>query len=416
MIIRRRKKLHMHFKNYFNYINYKKSDIVRGLKYYIHNLRIAKGVGTAERVFTGPTLVQFDITNKCNNNCIACWTGSPYLGKPEWLIEWKKQELPFLLIKKVMLELHSLGTRRLYFAGGGEPFMHPYAMEILRYAKTLGFECDINTNFTLLNESDIRELVKMNFDQINVSLWAATPETYVKMHPNKNESTFLMIKNNLKLIAKLKKIRHTPHINLYNVITKFNYKEIDKMAELGLEVEADSIQFVPMDPVIGKTDFLLLNRRERQEAIELIKKAKQIIDSDKTNIAKSNLFIIEYEQFIRRMSSKNADKGEYESEAINALPCYAGWIYSRILASGDVNFCLKSSIPLGNIYKQSFKQIWNSQQMKELRARYKNDKSKDNFFKQTKCFRTCDNIALNQDTADMLASLNFFDKIIKRIL
>ncbi|MEM3585229.1 MAG: radical SAM protein [Nitrososphaeria archaeon] len=416
MLIRRRKKLPVHFRTHLDYLEYKRSDIIRGLKYYFHNLRIAKGVDSVYKTFTGPTLVQIDITNKCNNNCIACWTGSPYLEDSKDLREWKKQELSFDIIKKVMRELHSLGTRKLYFAGGGEPFLHPEIMQILKYAKKLGFECDINTNFTLLNKEMIDELVSINFDQINVSLWAASPEMYVKMHPNKNVSTFLQIKDNLKYLASIKRIRHTPHVNLYNVITSWNYTEIEDMARLGLEVEADSVQFVPVDPISGKTEFLILNEKQRKEVIQKIKKAKQIIDEDETNLSKSNLFILDYDRFITRMLSKNAGKGEYECEVINNIPCYAGWTYSRILANGDVNFCLKSDEVLGNIYKQSFKEIWNNAKLADIRRRYKNDKTKDSFFLTTNCFKTCDNIALNQDTEDMLNSLNLFDKIMKKII
>jgi cyclic pyranopterin phosphate synthase len=415
MIIARRRKLRVHFVKYSDYLRYKKIDAAREIKYYRQNLRIAAGVKSAGRAFTGPTLVQFDITNRCNSSCLACWTGSPLLKNQRELFEWKKHELSFLLIKKTLDELNSLGTRVIYFAGGGEPFMHPDIMRVISYAKKLGFECHMNTNFTLVDEKAINSLIRIGFDHINVSLWAATKETYAKLHPNKSEDTFLKIKENLKMISQMKRVRHTPHINLYNVINKYNYLEIGKMAELGLEVEADSVHFVPMDPMPG-TEFLLLNKKERSKAVESIKKAEEIIKKDKFNLAKSNLFICEKEQFIRRMESRGADKGEYECEGVKELPCYAGWVYSRILANGEINFCLKSKSSVGNIHEKSFKEIWFSEKMNNIRKKFRNDKEKDEFFSKTGCFKTCDNIAQNQETENMLKSLNRRDIMLASLL
>ena len=112
---------------------------------------LLKGILDGSYAFTGPEIVQFDITNRCNNNCICCWNNSPLLGElTEEKRKEKECELPFDLVKKTIGELREMGTKTLFFAGGGEPFIHPQIMEILECAKDNGMRVCINTNFTFL--------------------------------------------------------------------------------------------------------------------------------------------------------------------------------------------------------------------------------------------------------------------------
>src|SRR3989338_2277589 len=91
--------------------------------------------------FKGPFHVQIDLTNNCNNNCIACWCNSPLLEEKALGSEIKCQFLPFALVRELLDELSLMGTEEIYFSGGGEPFMHPQIMEILSYAKKKGLIC-----------------------------------------------------------------------------------------------------------------------------------------------------------------------------------------------------------------------------------------------------------------------------------
>jgi len=371
---------------------------------------VLKGVLDGSRAFVGPETVQFDITNRCNNNCLCCWRNSPLLGEPseESKIE-KEFELPFALIKKTIKELKKMGTRNLFFAGGGDPFVHPDIIKILKYAKKYKMKIFINTNFTLIDRKKAKELVKLKVDHIHVSVLAGNSRTYSLIHPNKTEETFYTIKEILKYIALVKEDRKQhlytpyPHINLYYVIFNKNYKDINEMVDLAIDVKADSLEFTPVDVVSGKTDSLLLDAEQINSVTNDVKNnIERLKEYNRYESVKIN--IEQYENFLRRINSSFALEGKYESNTVVKQPCYVGWAFARIKADGEVAPCLKANqISIGNIYKNSFKEIWNSPQEQEFRRKSFNLSFNEGYFKGMgsnsnltfDCLKSCDNIQIS---------------------
>lgn len=373
---------------------------------------ILKGILDGSKAFTGPEIVQFDITNRCNNNCLCCWNNSPLLGAPDEVKKREKEyELPFALVKKTIKELKKMRVKYLFFAGGGEPFMHPEIMRILEYAKKCKMKVFINTNFTLIDEKRAKMLVRLKVDHIHVSILSGNARTYSLVHPNKTEETFYKIKEILKFMALLKEKRKQhlytpyPHINLYNVIFNKNYDNINEMVDLAIEVKADSLEFAPIDTVYGKTDSLLLDAKQVDSVTRDVKNsAARLKEYNRYQPVKTN--IEQYENFLKRINAPSALKGEYEKSTILNQPCYAGWVFARILANGDVNPCLKAhKISIGNIYRNSFGQIWNSPREQEFRRRTFSLDLTDRYFKDignnpnldVGCLQSCDNLQVNID-------------------
>ncbi|MDD5236070.1 MAG: radical SAM protein, partial [Candidatus Omnitrophica bacterium] len=143
------------------------------------------GIYNGEYAFTGPSHVQIDLTYNCNNNCIACWCNSPLLEEKTLSEARRTQTLPLGLVKKLLDDLSGMGTREIYFSGGGEPFIHPAIIEILEYAKKKKFICYVNTNFTLINREIAKKIIDLGIEHLTVSTWAASPGTYALTHPNK---------------------------------------------------------------------------------------------------------------------------------------------------------------------------------------------------------------------------------------
>lgn len=381
---------------------------------------VLKGILNGSCAFAGPEIVQFDITNRCNNNCLCCWNNSPLLGK---LSEEEKEErgceLPFDLIKGTIGEIREMGTKTLFLAGGGEPFMHPKIMEILRCAKENNMRIFINTNFTLIDKEKAKELVELKIDLIHVSLLAGTAKTYGLIHPNKTEELFGKIKEVLQFIAHFKKEKNQhlynplPHFNLYYVIFNANYHEINKMIDLAVDVKADSVEFTPIDVIPHKTDSLLLNRKQ---IISISKEIKfQLRRLEKYNEKEPVKTIIEQaESFLKRINSLLASEGKYETETVSRQPCFVGWAFARINANGDVNPCLKASrLSVGNIYKKSFKEIWNSPEEQLFRNKSFSLDFNDPYFQkigndpnyQFGCLKSCDNIQINIDLNNKYAGM-----------
>jgi len=121
-------------------------DIIKrflNIRNFFRNNNINKIEQICKKLVPTPKYVTIDLTNSCNLNCIGCWTHSPLLKDKEASKEWKSQIIPFNTLKKIIDDLHELGTKRVRLTGGGEPFLYPEIMEIIRLIKEKGISCDI---------------------------------------------------------------------------------------------------------------------------------------------------------------------------------------------------------------------------------------------------------------------------------
>jgi len=179
---------------------------------------------------------------------------------------------------------------------------------------------------------------------------------------------------------------------------------------------SEAVEFTLIDTIPGKTDKLLLTKEQVEELYHSALKMKEKFYDIENGVWLSN-----YETFLRRLSSSFQDKGEYDRDVMNEVPCYAGWAFIRIIASGDVNSCLKSHrIPIGNLHKQSFRSLWNNARQREFRKRTRCFNHDDPYFRfigndtnaTVGCFRSCDNIGHSLLVHNNLKRLNNWEKAI----
>jgi len=374
---------------------------------------VLKGILDGSRAFIGPGIVQFDITNRCNNNCLCCWNNSPLLGKPtEGEKKERGLELPFDLIERTVSELKQMETKTIFLAGGGEPFMHSDIMKILRCMKASGMKVVINTNFMLVDKKRAKEIIELKIDLVHISLLAGTAKTYALVHPNKTEKAFRRIKDTLKYLLYLRAKKNQtgpvplPHIDLYYVIFNKNYQDISDMTGLAMDLKVNTLEFTPIDVIPGKTDILLLNDWQRNKVLEEVKTQHQRLEEFNRQQGGKVTFIEQYDSFINRLSAKESTEGKYESHTFVGRPCYVGWSFLRILANGNVTPCLKAHrISVGNIYQQSLKDIWNSPAQQLFRREVFELNRNNHYFKMIGndpdtrfgCLKACDNIQINID-------------------
>ncbi len=236
------------------------------------------GIIDSRRAYIGPEIVELDLTNDCNLHCAGCWCHSYLLGESMLSGESKKKHLPYKVVKRLIDDLYEMGTETIQVSGSGEPFLHPEIMNILKYIKKKPMKCNVITNFTLINKKIIEKLIDLQVDNITVSLWAGTPETYVKAHPGTNKDMFYRIEKMLKLLHQLKKDNIYPYLKLYNVISSLNCHELEKMLDFALETRVDFLEFTVIDIIPGKTDSLMLSYRHKENLIKQFYALEKKID------------------------------------------------------------------------------------------------------------------------------------------
>lgn len=379
----------------------------------------ALGVIDGSQAFTGPRCVQIDLTNACPNSCIGCWARSPYLGESAMPDDERKLRLPSSRVFQLLTELQELGTRELYFGGGGEPLSHPAFTAIIERAKNLGFAVVVHTNGLLMTEAIIDRLVQAQVEQIVVSLWAGDEEGYALVHPGLSRDHYPTLVRRLHYLGQA---RRRTKLKIYNVICNLNYRDLPTMLQCARSVGADEVEFTVLDSVPGKTDFLLLTLEQAAVVLKLLPDLEEAVQGNRTA---RPLVIVGLERLRRRLQSAGVAKGIYDAGAVGTNPCFIGWIFARVMCNGNVTPCLKADLfPLGNIHSDRFAAIWYGPRATYFRSVVAASKKKHRLFQmigkdrrlQVGCVRTCDDLARSDAVREQLKTLSWRTVVIAKLL
>jgi MoaA/NifB/PqqE/SkfB family radical SAM enzyme len=347
----------------------------------LKKIKVALGIIT-RKVLTGPVEVSVDLTRKCTTDCIMCWYWSPLLQqRPSQ--EWANQHIEHELFQKLIKDFKKLNVQRIIFGGQGDPFLYPDIMKVIEITKKNDIEVCLITGGFYFNKEKIKKLIELKVDHIDVSIQAATAETYKKVHPTLKEGTFKRIKESLLLLLELKKKfnQKSPTITLIDVICNLNYQDTVKLIEFASEVGAQSIGFKRVD-IIPETKEILLNDKQLNELRDLLKEGKE--KAITLGISTSIDF---YDKYIY----KGLTTGEYTSKYYTQIPCYVGWLSSRILSDGSVIPCCGCYSPaLGNIRNSSFYKIWYTKEYQKFRQQSINIQKNPMLVKNCKCYSCID--------------------------
>jgi len=192
----------------------------------------------------------------------------------------------------------------------------------------------------------------------------------------------------------------------------------------------DRIEVAPVDPIPNVTSSLAIGDQERSWLDRWQRSAGvadnlTIGDQERTwlgrwqrrqrssaSCQRSGVAIEGLDTFCERFrTSEGADRGQRLSEL---FPCLVGYFSCRIMATGEVLYCLKAHrSPMGNIKDSSFAEIWTAPPFQELRDRGKDhpgDYSALNFIGNNErvkpgCLTACDDLPTNLLLRSRLARL-----------
>ena len=129
------------------------------------NPSIAQAV--RETGLSAPITVTWEVTNRCNLRCAHCLSNSG----PE---ADTSTDLTLAEAKAVVDQLAAARVFQIHF-GGGEPFVYPGFLDLLKHAQSRGLCClCISTNGSLLDEARIRALEDLGGIYLQISLDGAT--------------------------------------------------------------------------------------------------------------------------------------------------------------------------------------------------------------------------------------------------
>ncbi len=269
-----------------------------------------------------------ELTNKCNENCIHCYR-----------VVMNRKEVDLYILKKLFDELKNLGTFYLSFSGG-EIFLHKHVLQILEYAKSLRFYVVIKTNGLLLDKEKIKFLQKIGINRVDFSFYAMDE----KIHDSITKIEGSHAKT-LQAIENCKKEGLNVRINI--PIMKHNRNQVEKLIKFSEKLQIEKTFDPFISPKLDGSRAPIIHRlspieiKSVQEKLKEYEATESSPDCEQSGIAS-----------ISKSTTYTRD------DILNSIPCSAGFSQFYVNSYGDVTPCVAFPLVCGNIFSQSFSEIW----------------------------------------------------------
>lgn len=174
--------------------------------------------------------VWLELTARCNNRCLHCYTGSTSQEDGEKVLSLSRW-------KSLIGEIRAAGCDALQFIGG-EPLLYPHWRELVGAARELGFGfIEVFTNATLLTDEDIDFLAAHNV-HIATTIYAGSAS--IHDHVTQNQGSFAQTMRSIHRVLEKK----LP-LRIASILMKDNEDEGDAImrlcGDLGVEVNPPDI-------------------------------------------------------------------------------------------------------------------------------------------------------------------------------
>lgn len=245
----------------------------------------------------------------------ACQLKCPHCYRQHNPDHYIKKRLTWDEIKKIIDECAEIGVPSMFFGSGSELFLHKQGIEMLEYAAEKGildiFTC---TNGVLMTPEITDRLLAARITRLNVSIDAATAETYSKVRGEGFET----LCDNLDYLIRRKQ-------------------------ELGLRLPILRISFVNYN----------LNTHERDAFVERWQGKADIVD-------------VQMPMDIRLVDT-------LPFEHLDEMNCTYPWEMMMVNWDGEIFPCcleFGKHVAVGNIASLTMAQAWNSEKMRTLRESF----------------------------------------------
>lgn len=306
-----------------------------------------------------PVHVTIKPTLCCVANCLHCnprnkrFDGKKILTIEDYNILFKK--------------LYKMGTRSICISGG-EPLLYKNIIQLVKIATKNKLKVSLNTNGYLLSKETFGELLNAGLLSLNVSIDSPFPEKHDNLRNLKglfNRTTSNIIECEKNVIPFI--------LNIRMVLSKYNFRDIDKMIDMALNLKADvlSIDMIEAD---SQNKFFLLNENEILEfrniiIPKLIEKINSLDISDK--LKKNNVKEINDIFNIKFNATSNFENGIYWPDERIKEKCDIPNTFMIIEGDGNVLPCnaveYNRDKIVGNILETPIEQLWKSDKWENFR-------------------------------------------------
>lgn len=273
-----------------------------------------------------PISISIEPTTACNLRCPECPSGLRAFTRPTG-------NLKHGLFERVIDELaQDLWALTFYFQG--EPFINPHFLGMVRHASSKGIYTGTSTNAHFLTEAKAEETVRSGLSRLIISLDGTDQDTYSAYRREGSLAT--VIEGAERIVKWKKKLKsRTPHVVFQFLVVKPNEHQIPAARALAKRIGVDDLWL----------------------------KTAQIYDPQ------DNHPLIPVQDKYSRYQ-RNA-KGVWEVKHALKDECWKMWHSCVVTWDGKVVPCCfdkDAQYVLGDLAKQSFREVWQGAAYNDFRA------------------------------------------------
>lgn len=285
-----------------------------------------------------PIEIEVSLSNACNHRCIFC--AVDYTGYNPIFIDKE-------ILLKNLSEIYYRGLKSVIYAGEGEPLLHKEASTIISKTKEIGLDVALSTNGVLLTPEISKECLK-SLTWVRFSTAGILEDTYEKVQGAK-KGDLQKVLNNIQEAVKVKKDQKlTTTLGVQLLLLPDNKDEI---VQMGKELKKIGVDYFTIKPFSQHPQSQKIINVDYSELIGLEEEVKEL-ETDNFKIyfrahAMKQLYYKRcYKQCLALPFMVHIDtKG-------NLWPCVA--------------YVNRKGFSYGNIYENSFIEIWEGEQRKKV--------------------------------------------------
>ncbi len=320
----------------------------------------------AAYVESHPRCVFIEVTNHCNLLCETC---------PRTFVSYEEAKtLSWENFLKIVEQFPKMDRAVLH--GIGEPLINKDLPRMIAHLKKRDVYVLFNTNATLLNQKWSRELIESGLDEMRCSIDGADPRTYAHIRGapllNKivsNLTEFMQIQQEMGA--------DTPRASIWMTGMRENVGELPDLLRLAAKMGVPEVYLQRM-----------VYYHEAEEAPGMLKDGHGLFSNFDEEV---DQLVVECEALadelgimFKASGATNPRSSLEASKQSDSQPwkgCMRPWTTAYITANGNALPCCISpfatrdyeSLKLGNLFDQSFDEIWNNSNYQQWRKRLLSD-------------------------------------------
>lgn len=326
-----------------------------------------------------PVVIVWNITNRCNLNCLHCHQSS--------VISYPERELTTDEAFRIIDRLSDAGLSILTFSGG-EPLVRTDIFDVIKRATDNGIYCTIASNGILMKPKIVEKLRQVGVKRVEIGLDGVTAETHDFLRNKQG-----CFRATVKGIQNCVNYGNFEEIAVTATLYKSNAEEIPQIVDLAESLGATRFylnRLIPAGRGINITH-LDVSHDEKRNILDYLYNrfhtsvvngcgiqcyARGMTYLSRVGYEQSNGQIFHVSEAFSGYDTMFKKKFDGElSKFVRRFAkgfsgCSAGLTYCGLTAQGDLIPCVPAPIKLGNLLEEDIEDIWaNNETLNNMRDR-----------------------------------------------